>query len=73
MTCIEGRGFEKGGFAIILIDNKEVPKSIIAAAPALLAALVDLVSSFTHPAAPEEPQAVTKARAAIAQANGETP
>ena len=41
MTCIKGLGFDSngGGFAAILVDGKEVPKSVIAAAEDLLAAL----------------------------------
>lgn len=41
MTCIKGRGFDSqtGGFAVILVDEKEVSKSVVAAAPDLLAAL----------------------------------
>lgn len=66
MTCIKGRGFDNqtGGFSVIMVDDKEVPKSVIAAAPDLLAALEDMVACVT-------PLRKEAARAAIAKAHGE--
>ncbi|PXB01172.1 hypothetical protein [Pectobacterium carotovorum] len=46
-------------------------KALIAAAPDLLEALVDMVESYEHEASAENPS-LLKARAAIAKAKGES-
>ncbi len=78
MACIEGLGFDnnEGGFSAILIDGKEVPKSVIAAAPDLLAALEGLLpladwALFEQSPPCADQHLVDRANAAVAKARGE--
>ncbi len=73
MTCIEGTGFDSktGGFAAILVDEMEVPKSVIAAAPDLLAALEGANKLLWQEGFTTSQPEVAAIEAAITKARGE--